>query len=122
MQVSQSEQRACFLYVQELERRYNTFGSAAVSAADAAAAAKAAAADLSLVLGFLSQRGWADLSVPNSSSSSGMDAGAQQELDEQLDEVGWCCVSLPVALHAAGLTSAYHTAAAAVGWMLAGVK
>jgi hypothetical protein len=77
---------------QELERRYNTFGSAAVSAADAAAAAKAAAADLSLVLGFLSQRGWADLSVPNSSSSSssssGMDAGAQQELDEQLDEVG----------------------------------
>jgi hypothetical protein len=75
-----------FSCVQELERRYNTFGSAAVSAADAAAAAKAAAADLSLVLGYLSQRGWADLSVP-SSSSSGMDAGAQQELDEQLDEV-----------------------------------
>jgi hypothetical protein len=67
-----------------LERRHNTFGGGAVSAADAAAAAKAAAAELSLVLGFLSQRGWADLSVPN---SSGMDAGAQQELDEQLDEV-----------------------------------
>jgi hypothetical protein len=77
---------------QELERRYNTFGTSAVSAADAAAAAKAAAADLSLVLGFLSQRGWADISMPGSSSSgssSGMDPAAQQELDEQLDEVSW---------------------------------
>jgi hypothetical protein len=74
--------------LQELERRYNTFGSGAVSAADAAAAAKAAAADLSLVLGFLSQRGWAEISVP-SSSSNGLDAGAQQQLDEQLDEVSW---------------------------------
>ncbi|WIA15375.1 hypothetical protein OEZ85_002037 [Tetradesmus obliquus] len=77
--------------IKELERRYNAFGPGAVSAADAAAAAKAAAADMSLVLGFLSQRGWADLSVPTGSSSGGggggMDAAAQQELDEQLDEV-----------------------------------
>ncbi|KAF6256339.1 hypothetical protein COO60DRAFT_1461752 [Scenedesmus sp. NREL 46B-D3] len=71
--------------MKELERRYNTFGSGGVSAADAAAAAKAAAAELSLVLGFLSQRGWADLSVPG--SRDGLDAAAQQELDEQLDEV-----------------------------------
>lgn len=71
------------LFMQELELRHH--GSAG-NPADAAAITKAAAvADLSLLAGFLTQRGWANIPTGRG-SSSGNDMGTQQELDEQLDE------------------------------------
>jgi hypothetical protein len=78
-------------HMQELEKRYYSN-----SAAGDAASAKAAAADLAALAAFFSQRGWATLSVPSSTSSSGEAKPVKQlteedyrELDSQLDEV--CC-------------------------------
>lgn len=76
-------------HMQELEKRYYSN-----SAAGDAASAKAAAADLATLAAFFSQRGWATLSVPSSTSSSGEAKPVKQlteedyrELDSQLDEV-----------------------------------
>lgn len=78
-------------HMQELEKRYYSN-----SAAGDAASAKAAAADLATLTAFFSQRGWATLSVPSNTSSSGEAKPVKQlteedyrELDSQLDEV--CC-------------------------------
>lgn len=80
---------ACVVIIQELEKRFYS-GS---SSAEAGKAAKAAAADFAVLAGFLSQRGWATLTVPSSNSSSGGTGGVKlteadyRELDSQLDEV-----------------------------------
>ena len=78
------------MWLQELEKRY--YVSAA--AAEAAKGAKAAAADLATLAAFFCQRGWATLSVPGSTSSSGearppakLTEADFRELDSQLDEV-----------------------------------
>lgn len=84
------------LWLQELEKRYHI----SAAAAEAVKGAKAAAADLATLSAFFSQRGWATLSVPSSTSSSGEARPAKlteadfRELDSQLDEVS--CMSTSV--------------------------
>ena len=74
--------------IQELEKRYYTHAGG-----ESAKTVKAAAADLALLSGFFSQRGWVTLTVPSSNSSSGGTSKAglteadHRELDAQLDEV-----------------------------------
>ena len=92
------------LYViQELEKRYYTHAGG-----ESAKTAKAAAADLALLSGFFSQRGWVTLTVPSSNSSSGCTSTAglteadYRELDAQLDEVSVTHIQGIQCCHAAG--------------------
>lgn len=100
---------------QELQTRYYS----SIGGGDPAKSAKAAAADLAVLTGFLSQRGWATLTVYSSnggtsgagSSSAALTEADYRELDNQLDEVcdggQLCCSTLS---HSFGRPKASHDA------------